>query len=347
MVYLVDLPSIDYKGTYYPNKNLIYWDRFHLSAASVLFYEHDDSTNYQQIAVIILDIAGLAFSLAGYPTVGLIIDIANAIIRANYRLADVAPFRSFAGKGTPGEGVIVTRMVYEVVKNRMIDENVDPDRLIFFVPNVLEDRTGSYAGYRVKFLRSFLTELGGAEEEDATLESFFENNPGKALYMMYTYERDSIASATLGSEPVPEAGLIECDSREKWGELLWSMNQPDDAGRQRYTILLKDMDDVRRLRRAVAVKRIVQLNGEYESLNIRTFRVGTMLQMPDFKSDKVNVIDADVARYFFFTEHYYQAAVKEMEHAIDALRGAIVRPEFSRYLDPVELPGLHELIEHE
>jgi len=105
-------------------------------------------------------------------------DIANAVIRANYRIADVAPFRDFAGNSTPGEGILVTRMIYEVVKNRAIDVNIDDERLIFFAPNMLEDDDGSYAGYRVKFLNSLLSDLGDGEE----IESFFTANPGKALY---------------------------------------------------------------------------------------------------------------------------------------------------------------------
>jgi len=270
-------------------------------------------------------------------------DVANAVIRSNYKLASIAPFKEFAGNGTPGEGVIVTRMIYEVVKNRAIDQSVDAERLIFFVPNVLEDRTGSYAGYRVKFLNSILTDLGDGTE----LDSFFDVNQGKALYMMYTYDRDSLSGTALGSEPVPETGIIDCPDRERWGQLLWSMNQPDSTGRQRYTILIQSPEDLRRLRRAVAVKRIIALNGEYSGLTIRKFRVGTMLQMPDFKEDKVNVIDADVARYFFYTEHYYQTAVKHIEQSMNSLRETVSTPEYSRYIDPQEIPGLDELLETE
>lgn len=270
-------------------------------------------------------------------------NIANAVVRNNYKLADVLPFRQFAGNGTPGEGILVTRMIYEVVKNRAIDQNVDTERLIFFVPNELEDRSGSYAGYRVKFLSSLLTDLGGGADTDA----FFAQNEGKALYMMYTYDRESIASSSLGSEPVPETGLIECRDREHWGQLLWSMNQPDHEGRHRYTILIQNADDLTRLRRAVAVKRIIQLNGEFEGLTIRKFRVGTMLQMPDFKEDKVNVIDAETARFFFYTEHYYQAVVKQIERSIDHLIETVRSPQYNRYLDPQQVPGMDELLEDE
>jgi len=95
------------------------------------------------------------------------------------------------------------------------------------------------------------------------------------------------------------------------------------------------------------VKRIVQLNGEYSGLTVRKFRIGTMLQMPDFKQDKVNVIDADTARYFFYTEHYYQAAVKHIERTIDELRSVVTLPEYARYLDPIEMPGLDELLKND
>ena len=107
---------------------------------------------------------------------------------------------------------------------------------------------------------------------------------------------------------------------------MWELNQPEEDGRQRYTILINDESDLVRLRRALALKRIVTLNGGDEQLLLRNFSVGTVLLMPDLKRGQVHVIDADVARFFFHTEHYYAATIKEIEDRLTELDAVLRGP---------------------
>lgn len=54
-----ELPYLDDEDEdYYPNQVLIVWDNYRYNAANINFYEHDDDTNYQEIALGIIDAIG-------------------------------------------------------------------------------------------------------------------------------------------------------------------------------------------------------------------------------------------------------------------------------------------------
>lgn len=72
----VDLPYLDYDNTiYYPNQIIIYWSNYRYAACDLLFYEHDDNTNYQEIASGLISAIGV---LA--PQYSSITDVASKII---------------------------------------------------------------------------------------------------------------------------------------------------------------------------------------------------------------------------------------------------------------------------
>ncbi len=260
-------------------------------------------------------------------------DLANRVIRQNFRIAERRPFSLFAGDRIPGENILVHRMIYEVIKSLDLAEKVLSARVIYFEPD-------PSAGYRVRFVSDLLMQIaeaaGAAPSE--TLDSFFEGNRNKALYLTYMYDRESLRPGAFSDEPVPDVGLIDCPDRETWGRLLWELNQPLPSGEQRFTILIKDREDLLRLRRAIILKRMVQLNGGEPALTLRNFSVGKMLQTPELEPDAIHVVDADVARYFFHTEHYYPSVTRVIEGAIADLDRALRAPELRPYLSGAELP---------
>jgi hypothetical protein len=73
--------------------------------------------------------------------------------------------------------------------------------------------------------------------------------------------------------------------------------------------------------------------------------VGKVLLMPELKKGQVHVIDADVARYFFHTEHYYAATIKEIEDRLTELDAALRGPaagspdEITSQSPPVAAPA--------
>jgi hypothetical protein len=80
---IVELPYLDDDGkTYTPNQIILDWNDYAYQAANIQLFEHDDSTNYQQLVSALITAVGGVGSLAGYPVVQAISEIANRIIAA-------------------------------------------------------------------------------------------------------------------------------------------------------------------------------------------------------------------------------------------------------------------------
>lgn len=237
----------------------------------------------------------------------------NELVRRNFRYAAQAPFSEFTGDRIPGEHIIVERMMYEVIRNLDLASPIDLERIILFG----EDPN---AGYKVRFLRTLLSDDG-----PGTAETFFEKYPGQALAIRYTFDRESTRPGALGTERIPSIEMVDCADRAEWGRLLWRMNQPDEEGREVATVLIHAPQDLVRLRRAIVLKRMAILNGGIGAQRLKLFHVGTMLQLPDINSTDIQVVDSDVARIFFHTEHYYSATIDRIERALKALSEALPR----------------------
>lgn len=80
---IVDMPYLDHdKTTYSPNQVLVYWPRYRWAAVDVLFYEHDDNTNYQQLVSLLFQAASQALNLYGRPDIGALLALGSSIINA-------------------------------------------------------------------------------------------------------------------------------------------------------------------------------------------------------------------------------------------------------------------------
>ncbi len=80
---IVELPYLDNDGTTYtPNQILLDWNDYAFQAANLQLFEHDDNTSYQQLVSALVTAIGAAGSLAGYPVVQAITEIANRVIEA-------------------------------------------------------------------------------------------------------------------------------------------------------------------------------------------------------------------------------------------------------------------------
>jgi len=260
--------------------------------------------------------------------------LASQVLRRRPELAASYPFDRFADDRIPGERILVYRQMYEVIKRRGIDDQANPSRMIFF-----KDEPDSPAGFQVQFIEAYLADRLGVEKPGLWTDKdwLFDGLEGKAIAMIFT-EREPGVAIDAPTQPVPEIKLVNCPDREAWGSVLWELNQPDANGRRRFTILLKDERDIRRLRRAVVVKHTVELNASQQSLRLRNFTQGRLLLVPSIKDDQVFLIDEDVAQYFFYTEHYYPALQKELQRDMEALQATLHDPDYRRLLDnPADL----------
>ncbi|OZG72949.1 hypothetical protein BTA51_13395 [Hahella sp. CCB-MM4] len=80
---IVDMPYLDYDGkTYYPNQVMVYWARYRWGAANIILMEHDDNTNYQQLAQKLLSAAAEILSALGQPEIGALVALGSGIVAA-------------------------------------------------------------------------------------------------------------------------------------------------------------------------------------------------------------------------------------------------------------------------
>lgn len=254
-------------------------------------------------------------------------NLAREAARKNFRLGEVEPYRSFVKDSIPGEPMLVTRMIYEVVKRLNIEKNIDQSRLIYF-------GSQQVGGYNVEFLDKLVKGHG---------KGGIKNFGNKALAITFHCDHKS-----PGSESIPEVKEVECRDRDDWGTKLWELNQPAEDGFERHTILIKDARDIVRLRRALALKKIVVLNGGHDHMRLKNFSVGKTLLMPELTNDQIHVIDSETAKFFFHTEHYYASALKQIEVQLKQLGKELRRPEITSLLDspiPDEVPAAQDMRE--
>ena len=240
-------------------------------------------------------------------------DCARQVVDKNFRFSGIEPFRTFVRDSVPGESILVTRMIYEVIKRLSLVDRVLASRLIY-----LQNQQAG-GGYDVQFLEPFLGQ---------SKKGKFKNLGDKALAIIFTND-----PAGMDNESIPVMSLVDCPDREAWGKLLWELNQPTPDGKERYTVLIQDESDVIRLRRAQALKKIIVLNGGTDQMRLRNFSVGKILLMPELRKDQTHLVDAESARFFFHTEHYYAATLQEVETQLNLLDAMLCRPDISVLLE--------------
>ncbi|MCP3902019.1 MAG: ATP-binding cassette domain-containing protein [Planctomycetes bacterium] len=246
-------------------------------------------------------------------------DLAQEAIEGNFELGEIEPFRSFADGALPGEDVLVTRMIYEVAKRLEVGMDIPLVKMLLFA----EENVG---GFEVADIESALAQA----VDSKNYKDFFRRRPDQALAISFVSDPRTMEPGTIARRQIPKIKVVDCPrsmERETWSDLLWTLNQPDEYGQPRSTVLIQNDKDLIRLRRAVALRRIVLLNGGPEHLTLEQFSAGKVLLVPEIKPEQGHIIDPEVARYFFWTEHYYGAALQKIENRLTELDLALRRPE--------------------
>lgn len=80
---VVDMPYLDNDNTTYtPNQIVVNWSNFAFQIANIGLFEKDSNTSYQDLITAIISAVGAAGTLAGFPVVQAVTEIANRIIAA-------------------------------------------------------------------------------------------------------------------------------------------------------------------------------------------------------------------------------------------------------------------------
>ena len=98
------------------------------------------------------------------------------------------------------------------------------------------------------------------------------------------------------------------------------MNQSSSENKEQFTVLIRNQDDIKRLKYAILTKKCIELNSENFALKLSNFSRGRLLLMPRVTTKDIELIDIDVAQAFFYSEMYYQAQQVAMEKDIAAFQ---------------------------
>lgn len=229
------------------------------------------------------------------------------------------PFSTIAGKRVPGEQIFVLGMIYDLLKREEKGTDIPLSNMIFF------DEKHN-AEFNIQSVQHLLTKLGGGGD----YRSFFENRKGEALAMSFISNRRHLnKDASFLDEPTPEINVVKCADRIEWAKILWDMNQPTPDGKERYSIVIANDDDLVRLSRVITLKRFISVNDGEENTTIRNYHIGRLVQFPEIKPDQKHLLDARVAKYYYYSKHHYPAFSSEMERYLNNLNGALNSQELS------------------
>ncbi|MBL4701511.1 MAG: ATP-binding cassette domain-containing protein [Phycisphaeraceae bacterium] len=265
--------------------------------------------------------------------------LSEQAVSKNASLADMYPFDRFSRSRIPGERIIVYRQMYEVIKRRRIQDQVNLQKLISFKPQTDLAQTQMDVSFVWPQIHQLLglpkpPRPDGEDRGDPDTTALFNALGDRAIALTWTVQRYGRGGAELLAQPVPQIKLVDCPDRKTWSNLLWEMNQPGKKdGKQRYTILIHDQRDLVRLKRAIVIKHTVNLNAKESELSLKNFSVGRLLLMPMVKRDKVYLVDDQVAKYFFFSELYYPAMRGELQRDAEALQNILRDGALGRLLD--------------
>lgn len=265
--------------------------------------------------------------------------LADEAVSKNVTLANTYPYSRFVNGKFPGEQVLVYREIYSVIRRIGLDKQVNEDRLIFF-----RETPEQSTGFDVVFLNDFLQEK---VNEIWALDHPGEKPPkdvwkamsGHALALIYTNRSKDSDPEQIMFEQVPEIRVVPCADRQAFDRLLWELNQPDENGRERGTILLQSERDLERIKQAVVLREAIDLNGTGDTMTLANFSTGRLLLLPDRDETKVDLIGGRIARLFLATDRYYDLLRQSLEKDMTALRKALGLEPAHPGPDPKSAPG--------
>ncbi|MCC7262433.1 MAG: type II secretion system protein GspD [Candidatus Latescibacteria bacterium] len=194
----------------------------------------------------------------------------------------------------PGAEVLVRRMLRDIVGKLEFDDEVDLDKVFFFVP------AGDTAQQDT--------------QEDKTLSEVLDpvfKNPGHALLLRFEAQTTLRPGRPFTYPVAALRDTLVPDQEEERANLLRSLNPVDPEGRPRqWTILLAGPDDVKHLRQVLILKRLLELNSRLP-LTLQAFHPGLQILFPsreDMRS-RYHLVDREVAQLFYETSpnQYYPA----------------------------------------
>ena len=246
----------------------------------------------------------------------------DRVVTDHPQLSSEYPYEKFAHDAVPGEGALVRRQIYEVLKRQKASDVLDVEKLIFFEKS--KDRDD---GIKVRFLADYLREVAPFV--------LSKKQSGKAVGLCFRMHRNSLEINELLNEPVPEIKIVDCPDDQSWRSLLLESNKRTPGTPAKQVIFLRNLGDLNRLKNAILMKKIISLNASDYILKLKNFTRGRLLRMPTVREDDVELIDADVATCYYHSELYYSVLEESLESDYAALKKVLSGTDYESGLKKV------------
>jgi general secretion pathway protein D len=246
----------------------------------------------------------------------------DRVVTDHPQLSSEYPYEKFAHDAVPGEGALVRRQIYEVLKRQKASDVLDVEKLIFFEKS--KDRGD---GIKVRFLAEYLREVAPFV--------LSKKQSGKAVGLCFRMHRNSLEINELLNEPVPEIKIVDCPDDQAWRSLLLESNKRTPGTPAKQVIFLRNLGDLNRLKNAILMKKIISLNASDYILKLKNFTRGRLLRMPTVREDDVELIDADVATCYYHSELYYSVLEESLESDYAALKKVLSGTDYESGLKKV------------
>lgn len=238
-----------------------------------------------------------------------------------------SPLALVASDRTPGEASLMTGMLYRVIANHHVGTPVPAERMQLFI----ERDKGEVV---VRSLAEVLARLGDGRDPD----SFFSGNPDKCVAITFSASRHVLQAGNVLDEPEPRVRTVDCKpDRSDWSRILYEMNR-NTGDTVYHTILLKDKSDLLRLSHAIALRRLIQINGGKAMVDFNHLGIGRVLSLPEFGDDQRHLLEADVADYFYLSQHSLLQFEQEFESGMSEIEKALRSGRFNDIVPASELP---------
>ncbi|MCB1644418.1 MAG: type II and III secretion system protein [Pseudomonadales bacterium] len=191
-------------------------------------------------------------------------------------LATAEPFSLFHGDQFPGGDVLVSRMLYDIVKKQNLFDNVVVDQIVIAAGS--EDHKGF--DDVINFYDSWKQQ---GSTSDRALEIAFSNSEDR--------EQTVSAYASVRSVSLAQARLAD------------QMSYKASEGMTR--IYIEEEDDLDKIRAAIVVRELQRLNGSQGAMEISQMNRGRQLILPVITKDKFYLLDKQVARIYTEIKNYY------------------------------------------
>jgi hypothetical protein len=254
-------------------------------------------------------------------------NLVNRIAEIDPTRVDNTPLALVQGNRTPGESTLMTGLLYGVIAHHYDGEPVPPERMSLF----LERDKGEVV---VRSLADVIARLGNGR----TPESFFQKNPAKCVAITFSASRHALDAGKVLAEPEPRIHVVDCKpDRSDWASRLYELNR-NTVDTEFNTILIKDSSDFLKLSHAIALRRLIQINGGKSTIDFDHLGIGRVMSLPEFGAGQKHLLEADVARYFYLSQHALREFEEDFESGMAAIDKILRSGKFNDIVAPADLP---------